>query len=207
MLVVCVSDTHMIHEKLSLPEADLLIHAGDATNTGTVSQVRNFFEWLKKLPHKHKIYVPGNHDTWVAENELLVREELASNGINLLVDRMIDIEGKKFYGMPWTPRYGWFRYMLIRRSEELQHKVASIPEDLDVLITHGPRYGILDENEIGFHQGCELLAQHIVNVAPKNHVFGHIHEAHGYHEETKIRYHNVSISNGSSRNPATIFEI
>merc|ERR1712137_542435 len=79
--VVCISDTHGLHERrpintemsagkdkppkygpIDVPPGDILIHAGDFTNTGLITEVEDFNHFLGKLPHKHKIVIAGNHD-------------------------------------------------------------------------------------------------------------------------------------------------
>ena len=42
-----------------IPHGDILIHAGDFSNAGCVSEVKNFNKWLGSLPHKHKIVIAG----------------------------------------------------------------------------------------------------------------------------------------------------
>ena len=62
--VVCISDTHNRHAELPpLPPGDILIHAGDLTETGTEAELEAAFAWLSSAPHKHKIVVAGNHDS------------------------------------------------------------------------------------------------------------------------------------------------
>jgi Icc-related predicted phosphoesterase len=71
-----------------------------------------------------------------------------------------------------------------------------IPADTDILITHGPAWGYVDQ-VIGRtdHLGCELLADRIKEIKPKIHVCGHIHSGHGYVFEDGTHYFNASILN------------
>ena len=59
--VVCVSDTHNQISKVThnFPDGDILIHAGDFSEAGHISEVKAFNEWLGSLPHKHKIVIAG----------------------------------------------------------------------------------------------------------------------------------------------------
>ena len=61
MRLVLISDTHGDHDHLTVPDGDVLIHAGDMTENGEVSEVRDFNRWLGTLPHKHKLVIAGNH--------------------------------------------------------------------------------------------------------------------------------------------------
>lgn len=62
MRIVCISDTHGLHDEVKVPDGDILIHAGDHCNHGRQSEVRRFDAWMAKQPHKHKIFIAGNHD-------------------------------------------------------------------------------------------------------------------------------------------------
>ncbi len=62
MRIVCLSDTHNQHRNLDVPPGDILIHAGDSTFQGTLSEVSGFLRWINYLPHPHKILIAGNHD-------------------------------------------------------------------------------------------------------------------------------------------------
>ena len=59
--VVCISDTHNQISKMThdFPDGDILIHAGDFSEAGHISEVKAFNEWLGSLPHKHKIVIAG----------------------------------------------------------------------------------------------------------------------------------------------------
>lgn len=58
--VVCIADTHRCTPPV--PAGDVLIHAGDLTNEGTLPELRRQVDWLRRLPHEVKIVVAGNHD-------------------------------------------------------------------------------------------------------------------------------------------------
>ncbi len=61
--LVIVSDTHCAPPPVaSVPDGDVFIHAGDATNHGTLPELEAFGTWLAALPHPHKFIVGGNHD-------------------------------------------------------------------------------------------------------------------------------------------------
>ena len=61
--IVCIGDTHGLHRKVTVPERDLLIHAGDSMREGvSLEEIADFNDWLGGQPHPHKIVVGGNHD-------------------------------------------------------------------------------------------------------------------------------------------------
>jgi hypothetical protein len=152
--------------------------------------------WFKSLPHKHKIWIAGNHD-WACQHfmtegkEDLLRQ--ASSPAIYLRDSSVVIDGVKFYGSPWQPWFYDWAFNL-QRGAELRMRWDMIPNDTDVLITHGPPKYILDW--VGKTQvGCEELAPAVSRVAPRVHVFGHIHGAYGVREYGKTRYYNASMVN------------
>lgn len=192
--IVCISDTHNLHEQINIPDGDVLIHAGDATIRGTEPEVENFLRWFAKLPHQHKIFVAGNHDWLYETNNRFARILTANFGIKYLQDSSIEIEKLKIYGSPWQPRFFDWAFNL-NRGAELAEKWELIPEDTDVLITHGPPNGILDEVPRLYsieNTGCEELRKRVEIVRPKLHIFGHIHCGYGQIEDFGVKFINAA---------------
>lgn len=197
MRIVCISDTHNCNEQIVVPDGDLLIHSGDATTTGTVEQITEFNRWFSSLPHLHKIFIAGNHD-WLFERDNRLARNLLSRNIIYLQDSSTEIDGLKIYGSPWQPRFFDWAFNL-NRGAEMAEKWKLIPNDIDILITHGPPNGILDEVPRSWgidHTGCEELQKKINDIARlgrlKLHVFGHIHCGYGTHQENGITFINAS---------------
>ena len=195
--LIAISDTHGKHRQVNLPSGDVLIHAGDITMWGDWEQFKDFAAWLKLQSHKHKVIVAGNHD-----GELLLGEHrgsaiglLQGMGATYLQDDSVELEGLKFYGSPYAPRYGGFGLML-DRGEPMKHKWAEIPDDVQILITHSPAHGILDQTVKNGNQGCEELAIRIKQLPKlKVHISGHLHEASGLLEQDGIIFCNASQQN------------
>lgn len=202
MEVTFISDTHWIvsdeNQKQDLtallPGGPILVHAGDVSGRGSEREIRVFLEWFSRLPYMHKILIAGNHDFFfeTASRER-VEEVLAEYpGITYLNDSGATIEGIKFWGSPVTPYF--HNWAFNRFHKEIEEHWALIPNDIDVLITHGPPYGILDE--VYHHKqnvGCPSLKKKIKEIKPQVHVFGHIHEAMGVHEEDGTSFINASV--------------
>ncbi len=176
-----ISDTHMNHDKLQIPDGvDIVVHSGDATNYldpyRNEAEMRAFIDWFATLPIKYKIFVPGNHDTSI-EKGLIQQDLIESRKITLLLDRRVVIEGISFWGSPWTPRYGNWAWMVDRGT--INRKWDRIPEDVDVLITHGPPYGVLDATYNHHNKvelvGCSALAKRVAKLNLKLMLFGHVH--------------------------------
>lgn len=200
MKIVCIADNHG-NLKAKIPECDILIHAGDIFGPSDIflqqAFLGNFNYWLDKQPAKNKLLVAGNHD-WYFEKCYDLRQKPLIN-CDYLLDEMIEIEGLKIYGTPWQPIFLDWAFNL--PEDELCKKWELIPEGLDILITHCPPYGILDEcSEYRgpgmVHVGSKSLAKRIEEVKPKLCVFGHIHESYGQIEKNGIRYVNASVLDG-----------
>ncbi|MET4027962.1 Icc-related predicted phosphoesterase [Marinobacter sp. MBR-99] len=196
MKLVCISDTHSLHRRLpSIPDGDVLIHAGDCLGQGTLENIEDFNDWLGSLPHRHKIVIAGNHDWAFQETPELARQALTS--AIYLEDSGVEIEGVRFWGSPWTPIFMNWAFML-GRGEPLYNKWQLIPENTDVLITHGPPQGIGDEVMLGLQSqnvGCEHLLERLHRLSVKAHVFGHIHEGYGEYRRGQTQLFNASTCN------------
>jgi Icc-related predicted phosphoesterase len=167
-----ISDTH--EDKPKLPKGDVLIHCGDVLGWGDEKEYYEFIEWFSSQPHKHKIVIAGNHDIVLddPQTKLAIRSKLEEAGIVYLQNTHTEIDGKVFYGSPWTPKFGDWSFMM--------HAVYNnIPDKVDVLITHGPPAGILDQNFYKEQCGCHATLDLVLRLKPRIHTFGHIHESNG----------------------------
>lgn len=175
MRIVLISDTHELHRELAVPPGDLLIHAGDFTFFSKRPWVyRDFDLWLVKLPHRHKIVIPGNHEFLLEDP----RQRSAITNAILLVDSGVEVEGLKIWGSPVTPLYGGAFGK--SRAEDRKKHWARIPKDVDILITHGPPFAILDHGPRSERrEGCPELLEAVLQARPRLHVFGHIHAGYG----------------------------
>lgn len=184
MKIVFLSDTHNRLGNIRVPDGDMLIHCGDFCGSGTLEEVARFNEQMNELSHQYKIVVAGNHDWPFETNNDLARSLLT--GMIYLQDELVEIEGLRIYGSPWQPQFRDWAFNLPRRSDQLKSKWDRIPENIDILITHGPPHGILDCAPFFRRVGCELLRERVMKLKPRIHCFGHIHLSYGMekHEGT-----------------------
>ena len=209
--IVCISDTHTLHDRIEVPEGDILLHAGDIMNSGYDSfDVFAFCNWYDSLPHKHKIFIAGNHDRFFENYPDKIPGILEKYpNILYLQDKEVVVEGIKIYGSPWQPAFCSWAFNL-SRGEELKKVWNKIPDDTDLLITHGPPFGILDKtiytNE---NAGCEELLPVVKKIKPILHLFGHIHEGYGVSVENDITFVNASVCTlkYNPSNPAIVFDL
>ena len=174
-----ISDTHRDNNLLKIPECDMVIHSGDATNpkdgVKSLIEMREFIEWFSSLDIKYKIFVAGNHDICV-ERRLILPSEM---DFIYLENTTIEIEGIRIFGSPYTPSFGNGWAFNKSRSSLSSFWSSIIPDDTDILVTHGPPKGILDlaYKDINNIENCgdKALLNRIKEIDPILSLFGHIH--------------------------------
>lgn len=187
MRIVAFSDTHGFHGKIVIPEGDVLVFAGDMSMDRYDGKCSEFISWFVKLPHKHKIFIAGNHDIDIERRlvDLSMAGALPAN-VHYLEEGSVVIDGVKFHGSPTTPVIsGNWAFEAVTSKRDMAWDF--IGDDTQVLITHGPPYKKLDLLAPQFrregenpHVGCPLLLKRIDNLPDlKVHIFGHIHEQYG----------------------------
>jgi len=189
---VAISDTHNLHEQIKIPWCDLFIHAGDCSILGSEKEMRSFAKWLNEQDAKYKIFVPGNHEFQFEKSLPLsfawIKEECPS--VHLLIDQMVDIEGIKIWGSPYTPFFNNWAFNEFR-GDNIKRHWDLIPNNIDILITHGPPLSVLDQTLQNERVGCEDLFNKVQELKPKLHIFGHIH----YEGSRQLHFNDVSYYN------------
>ena len=196
MKIICLSDTHNKHQKLSIPECDILIHAGDFTQKGKPKEATNFLNWFSQQPARYKIFIAGNHDFCLEDQQRSFYEQEAKKlGLIYLNDSDVMIEGLHIWGSPITP---WFHDWAFNRhrGEEIRKHWDLIPSSTNILITHGPPMNVLDKTWRGLRVGFEELSKILFDEKKfshlKLHVFGHIHEDRGMETIGQVKFINAS---------------
>jgi predicted phosphohydrolase len=187
--LVLLSDTHQLHREVDVPDGDIFIHAGDFTMfSESMQAVVDFNDWLGGLSHRYKIVVPGNHESFLEADP---SDRFMLDQAIVLINEGTEVEGLRIWGSPVTPLYGGA--FGLSSAKDRKRLYARIPWDIDVLITHGPPFGILDTAPIsGLHEGCHELLDAVLRVQPKLHVFGHIHTAYGIFRTEHTTFVNAS---------------
>jgi Icc-related predicted phosphoesterase len=200
-----ISDSHTKHDKLNgfLPGGDLLLCAGDISSRGYITELENFFKWFDGINnYDTKVFIAGNHDFgFQDENEKVKGLLTGYKTIDYLQDERMDLFDEEdqqlvIYGSPWQPEFHNWAFNL-PRGEKIKEKWDLIPNDVDILITHGPPFSKLDYvpyNNINV--GCEELLLKVQQIKPKIHLFGHIHEGSGYVFDGNTHYINAAVLNG-----------
>lgn len=196
-----------------LPGGDLLIHSGDISSLGRKSEVERFVKWFNDIDnYTTKVFIAGNHDM-TFDREILLRNKLAHFegknvndydtscsegkpqwleellGIHLrpnvfyLENNFIEIDQIKIWGSPITPSFGYGWAFNKDRGYDINQIWNRIPNDTDIVITHGPIHSYCDRTDRGgLNVGCEQLYHRLNEVQPQLHFSGHIHEAYGYRQ-------------------------
>ena len=172
-----------------IPPCDIVVFAGDITGTGQAMEYRRFFRYANELPAEYVIMVAGNHDTMELYNP-----KYKSDKIITLLNQGIELNGLKIWGSPYSNPFNGWRFM--PDDETRDDAYSEIPNDTDILITHGPEHMILDLLPQQGHVGDKVLAKHITRIRPKVHICGHIHEGYGYTNITGVHSYNVSYISG-----------
>jgi Icc-related predicted phosphoesterase len=208
MTVVFISDTHTQHidgwlnrqleQILEEHPESVLVHCGDISSRGRQQEVEDFVEWYESLGFKHKLLIAGNHDFMFEDNPEEALRILGSKGksITYLNDSGVEIDGIKFWGSPVTPRFFDWAF---NRDADIQYHWNMIPYDTNVLITHGPPYGILDLTiRESKPVGCHYLRRRLLDLKDlKVHSFGHIHEGFGQQVGDDEDFQGVHFVNAS----------
>jgi Icc-related predicted phosphoesterase len=198
MRIIAISDTHNRYPRI--PEGDILIHAGDLTGLGTRKECDDAMAWLASLPHKHKLFIPGNHD-FAFEREVLP----VPDGLVLLNNKTVEVEGITICGSPYSLEFRGWAFGSTRdlyRARKMWERI--IPDNLDILVTHGPAFEVLDRTYHGEPAGDEALAWVIASKQPKAHVFGHIHESYGNVLVDGVQRYNVAMGYDLEHPPTII---
>lgn len=216
MKILFISDTHTFQRELiHLPEADVICCSGDFCLRGEFEEGLSFIKWFSELPYKHKVFIAGNHDICFDSTHKRFEyfqkiykdykgefiEDITQKipkGVHYLMKSEVVIDGVKFWGAPYTPWFHNWAFNLPRDSEEIREVWAQIPEDVDVLLTHGPAFKILDYTFEGLFVGCESLAEKLNSLKPPIFSFGHIHESYGYNFVSYPESEKITLAINSS---------
>ncbi len=209
MKIVLTSDIHGFLP--DIPSCDLLLIAGDVCPVHDHDRkfqadwLRNeFTDWMRAQPARSTVWIGGNHDL-VLEDWRGKREKLAqlpgvyldNADITVPIDECTSL---KIWGSPMSNTFGRWAFMA---SENILAEVwRSIPRDTDIILTHGPPWGLGDlvpayswsahkrgwitpRTGGGDHVGSSSLTNQLSYDRWPNLkllVTGHIHEAFGKYE-------------------------
>jgi len=187
---VCMADTHGQHGELAVPAGDVLVHAGDATRTGSPAECEDFVRWIEDTVRARSfrcaVLVAGNHDAALADAVARLQPERVTllNGSRCAVTGAV--------GTPFSVDIvgaGWWAYGCAD-DREMADRLLAVTSlaPVDVLLTHEAPLGIGDTTAHGRAAGSGALAAALARLRPRLHVFGHIHEGRGAY---RVHYRGV----------------
>ncbi|KAG5919951.1 hypothetical protein E4U42_006378 [Claviceps africana] len=202
--IVCISDTHNCTVKL--PKGDVLVHAGDLTNQGSLSEISRAVKWLEEADFEAKVVVAGNHDITLDDSFYSQhghtfhghKPQSSAECLDLLSSsrsitylnhecatiRLGSAKGSPprqltVFGSPYSPRHGQWAFYY--DASPLTTIWDAIPSNADIVVTHTPPRNHGDATTEERPKGCEALRRALWRVQPRLAVCGHIHDGRGAH--------------------------
>lgn len=184
MDVTVIADTHGLHEQLELPCGDMLVHAGDFTEFGDRADEETFVRWFSDQSYEHKIVIYGNHEIgFDQQRRMRFREDCFQRGITVMSNERQDVGGLTICALGFP----------VNQLQPGTDRYNGLTDDVDVLISHVPPKGILDESIDGSNYGDTLLRQALRRSSPDLHLFGHVHASYGRVEQQGTTYINAAL--------------
>lgn len=218
MRIVATSDTHFPVDPAMIPDGDVFIHAGDLMSTGYLDDWHKNIAWLAALPHKIKLYVPGNHDFHLEVYPGPALQDLRKRGVMVLglpgnsqYNTFMLPNGKRVLGAAQVlnlPRWA-FNTTEENIEKYFSQYIVGVP---DIVVTHQPIYGILDRSDQGNElTGSKSYLNYLKScyVTPKYWIHGHIHEQYGKATFLDTTVYNVAMCNRKYEhaNAPVVFDI
>lgn len=181
MKIACISDTHGLFLPEIPDDADIVLHAGD------VGPDRNALDWLEG-PFSdwaervgRPIYCTwGNHDFFGERGTIFDYPD----NVSFWVDAEAVYNGVKMWFSPWSNRFGNWAFM--ESEADLARRWERIPEDTQIIVSHGPPKGYGDRIFWDGHYqevGSKSLLDRFLSLPEASLlVCGHIHEAAGRYQ-------------------------
>jgi len=199
MRLVATSDTHYVVDTKIVPDGDVFIHAGDLMRTGYPADFEAQLDWLNELPHKTKLFVPGNHDFHLQVYPGPALQQLRSVGVTVVGlpgnDHYASVtlpNGMTLLGIPYVtnlPRWAF------NGAEEQIWRYLTKMRYHDIIVSHAPPRNVLDAPVVDKHVGIEAFRSFAKAYNPKKWFFGHIHECYGVDRQFETDFYNVAMCN------------
>lgn len=195
MILCFLGDTHGYHDKINFKgPIEMVFHTGDFVyEHRRYEDYVDFINWYGDLNIEYKVLIAGNHEimlddvkygTGTMKEQLL--DLMKQKNIHYLENSSVELNGLKIYGSPNTPNFYDWAFMK-SRGLHLEENWSHIPDDTDILLTHGPPFGIGDNTKLGELTGCMDLLNRVMNLPDlKYHAFGHIHNGSGIYTAKQL---------------------
>ena len=195
---------------------DILVHCGDFLIYSISSPERHtldFLRWFTSIPARHHVLCFGNHEIHFdngpdSREAMLSYFQRVAPSVHVLFNASLTLPDRlggalTLFGSPHTV----YRGILKRAnafsvdSDAVKSVWDTIPDGIDVMVTHSPPYGVLDGAYKAFRLGDpNLLRWYNARLAssphqlPKLHMFGHCHEDYGYARSHSTLFVNAAMT-------------
>lgn len=213
MRLVATSDTHFKVDTTTIPDGEVFIHCGDLMRTGYPSDFEDQLDWLNELPHKMKLYTPGNHDFHLQVYPGPALQQLRDVGVTVIGlpgnDNYASIalpNGMKVLGVPYVTNLP--RWAFNGGEDQILRYLYKMGYH-DIIMSHAPVRGILDEPIPKKHVGIAAFRTYVETFRPKHWFFGHIHECYGTETVDETKFYNVAMCdrNYTHANPPMVLDL
>lgn len=196
MRLVATSDTHKKVDIAFIPDGDVFVHAGDLMTTGYPDDWKEQLEWLAELPHKKKLYIPGNHDFHIQVYPGPALQDLRRVGVTVIGlpgnDRFaynVLENGMMLLGLPFVKNLP--RWAFNQEEVEVEAYLNRMP-GCAIVVSHSPIYKLLDGDGT-YHAGFRCYKRYMEKHNPRYWIHGHIHEAYGHEKVGDTEVYNVAM--------------
>lgn len=210
MRILALSDLHGCLIPLDKIEpADLCLISGDIcphfgkSRAGSIEDYLGqaqwlssvFKPWIDSLPVKQTYFCWGNHDFVGEKLHLLPSFANPKNKVNCVQDDFIVYKGLKIWFSPWSLYFFNWAFNAPEENGEkwLEELYAKIPNDTDIIVSHGPPHGFGDLTQTLESVGSLALYNKIIEINPKLLVCGHIHCSSGLYKLNNTNIINASV--------------
>ena len=194
---VVLSDTHNQHERITVPDGDVLLHLGDVADKGKLTHIQSFAPWFNQLPHESKFIIPGNHDRVLGSPATidLAKEYGDIKRCTLLLDETVTVHNITIHGTSWDSS---------EREDFSAWPAAdsSVSPPIDILLTH------LGPLQVRSKGGSKALLQQVVKRKIPVHLFGHFHYGRGSESHQGTTFINCATTGNDSKTlaPPVVFD-
>jgi predicted phosphohydrolase len=193
---VVLSDTHNQHDRITVPDGDVLLHLGDVADKGQLTHIRSFAPWFSQLPHGSKFIIPGNHDRVLGSPDAINLAEEYQNieRCKLLLDETVTVHNIRIHGTSWDSSE-WEDFSAWPAD-------STVSPPIDILLTHLGPYHVRSNG------GSRALLQQVVQRRIPLHLFGHFHYGRGSETHQGTTFINCATTGNDSKTlaPPVVFD-
>ncbi len=145
-------------------------HGYDSRGAQEVQSLHQFLTRIEQMG-KPWLFLPGNHDPAAAVLQEMNQD--FEHGQAITASGLMWLCGVRLLVVPWTPPCGWSWPLTRDHVRELLADYGT--STTDILLTHAPPKGILDEDGKWYHRKTPTLRPLADALRPRFFLCGHMH--------------------------------